>query len=85
MRYLTIRKFASESGYTEAAVRSKISSGVWVKDVVWRRAPDGRILIDVQGVEAWVELGKAEEIRPVIRPVKLTHSAQSLSPPPLER
>lgn len=58
MRYLTIRKFASESGYTEAAVRSKIADGTWLKDQVWRHAPDGRVLIDVIGYESWVEMGK---------------------------
>lgn len=58
MRYLTVRKFASESGYTEAAVRSKIADGTWVKYQVWRHAPDGRVLIDVEGYENWVEMGK---------------------------
>lgn len=58
MRYLTVRKFSSESGYTEAAVRSKIADGTWLEDRVWRHAPDGRVLIDVGGYEAWVEMGK---------------------------
>lgn len=57
MRYLTVRKFSSESGYTEAAIRSKIAVGTWGKDCVWRKAPDGRVLIDVDGYEAWVEMG----------------------------
>ncbi len=57
MRYLTIRKFSSESGYTEDAIRSKIRDGKWLKQSVWRKAPDGRILIDVEGYEAWVETG----------------------------
>jgi len=58
MRYLTVRKFSGESGYSEAAVRSKIQGGVWLKGEVWRHAPDGRVLIDVEGYEAWVENGK---------------------------
>lgn len=58
MRYLTVRKFSSESGYTEAAIRAKIADGTWDKDYVWRKAPDGRVLIDVDGYEAWVEAGK---------------------------
>lgn len=57
MRYLTVRKFSSESGYTEAAIRAKIADGTWDKDHVWRKAPDGRVLIDVYGYEAWVEIG----------------------------
>jgi hypothetical protein len=57
VRYLTIRKFSSESGYSEAAIRSKIRDGVWRLGQVWRKAPDGRVLIDVLGYDAWVELG----------------------------
>lgn len=56
MRYLTVRKFSSESGYTEAAIRSKIADGTWVENRVWRRAPDKRVLIDVQG---WLNGSKA--------------------------
>ncbi|EPJ75753.1 phage excisionase [Pseudomonas sp. CFII64] len=48
-RYLTIRKFSAESGYSEAAVRSKTQSDVLLKGQVWHHAPDGRGLIDVQG------------------------------------
>lgn len=58
MRYVTVRKFSSDSGYTEAAIRSKIADGTWGKDHVWRKAPDGRVLIDVKGYETWVEIGK---------------------------
>lgn len=57
LRYLTIRKFAAESGYTEDAIRSKIHAGIWMQDKVWKKAPDGRILIDVEGYHAWVESG----------------------------
>lgn len=59
MRYLTVRKFSSESGYTEAAIRAKIADGTWMKGYVWCKAPDGRVLIDVEGYEAWVENGKS--------------------------
>jgi len=90
MRYLTIRKFASESGYTEAAVRSKIADGTWVKDQVWRHAPDGRVLIDVVGYEAWVEMGspsKADQLnrhRSGKKPAPLMSKASKLlSPKPL--
>ncbi len=55
LRYVTIGKFAAESGYTEDAIRSKIKNGVWLMGSVWIKAPDGRILIDVQGYERWAE------------------------------
>lgn len=57
MRYLTVKKFANESGYTQTAIKSNISNGTWVEDGVWKRAPDNRILIDVQGYEDWVVNG----------------------------
>lgn len=57
LRYVTIRKFAAESGYTELAIRAKIHDGIWMQDKVWRKAPDGRILIDVEGYHEWVENG----------------------------
>jgi hypothetical protein len=53
--YVTISKFAQESGYTEDAIRAKISGGIWLKDIVWVKAPDGRILISIPGYELWVE------------------------------
>lgn len=55
LRYLTIPKFAAESGYTEDAIRAKIKNGVWLEGVVWTKAPDGRLLVDVEGYEKWAE------------------------------
>lgn len=55
VRYVTVEKFAVESGYTEQAIRTKMSRGVWIEGRHWRRAPDGKPLIDTTGVEAWVE------------------------------
>ena len=54
LRWLTIEKFSSESGYTPDAVRSKIKRGDWLEGHVWIKAPDGRILIDIEGYEKWV-------------------------------
>lgn len=90
MRYLTIRKFSSESGYTEAAVRAKIADGTWLKDYVWRKAPDGRVLIDVIGYEAWVEMGRpgaadrADMLRSGLGSAPLLSKGRQPSPKPLE-
>lgn len=54
-RYVLISKFCVESGYTEKAVRRKIEEGVWLQNHHWRKAPDGHVLIDVEGIERWVE------------------------------
>ncbi|MFN4178073.1 excisionase [Phenylobacterium sp.] len=55
MKYVTISKAAEQSGYSEKAIRRKIEDGVWTQNRQWRKAPDGRILIDLQGVETWAE------------------------------
>jgi hypothetical protein len=86
MRYLTVRKFSSESGYTEAAIRSKIADGTWIEDRVWRRAPDKRILIDVEGFASWVETPQVSRIKgqPLFRAVSYMARQPSLSPPPFQ-
>ena len=58
-RFITIKKFAMQSGYSEAAIRTKVNRGVWLQDQVWVRAPDDRILIDVDGYERWATGPKA--------------------------
>jgi hypothetical protein len=58
VRFITIKKFAEESGYSPDAVRSKIKRGDWLQGEVWLKALDGRILIDREGYEKWVMRGK---------------------------
>lgn len=60
MRYVRVKKFAELTGYTERAVYHKIEDGVWMEGREYRRAPDNVILIDLQGVERWVEGGARE-------------------------
>lgn len=61
IKYVTIPKFSAESGYAEDAVRTKIRDGVWLQDVVWIKAPDGRVLIDIEGFHAWAEHRQASD------------------------
>ena len=63
IKYITIAKFALASGYTEKAIRRKIEEGVWLENRHYRRAPDGHVLIDVEGVQQWVE-GQLEPSSP---------------------
>ena len=56
-RYRTIRKHSEETGFTESAIRTKIHRGVWLEGRVWKRAPDGTIMIDEEGYNQWVENG----------------------------
>ncbi|SOD42605.1 hypothetical protein SAMN06298226_2956 [Nitrosovibrio sp. Nv4] len=55
--YVQIWKFCELTGYTEDAVRTKIKRGAWLQNRVWRKAPDGRILISIEGYRDWVETG----------------------------
>ena len=55
MKWITIRKFSSLSGYSEEAVRQKIKKGVWIFGVHYRKAPDSRIFINIQEIEKWIE------------------------------
>jgi hypothetical protein len=63
MRYITIAKFAAESGYSEDAVRAKIKNGVWLEGLVWKKAPDGRVLIIPEGYERWAEGQTVSELQ----------------------
>jgi hypothetical protein len=58
-RYVRLPLFEQLTGYTQKAVRRKIERGVWVEGRQFRRAPDGHILIDMEGYKKWVE-GQAQ-------------------------
>ncbi len=53
LNYLTIDKFSEVSGYTKEAIRSKIKRGQWLEGREWKKAPDGRNLISIEGYEQW--------------------------------
>jgi hypothetical protein len=55
VRYLRVAKFCELTGWTDRAVRRKIQEGVWLEGREYRRAPEGSILIDMQGYNQWVE------------------------------
>jgi hypothetical protein len=55
MKYQLIPKFCADTGYTEKAVRRKIQDGIWLEGRQFLRAPDGHIMIIIEGVENWVE------------------------------
>lgn len=59
-RYVRINKFVELTGYTDKAVRCKIAEGVWLEGRLWRRAPDGAILVDLLGYQRWVEGREAQ-------------------------
>ncbi len=54
-RYVLMPLATLVTGYTVKAMQRKIERGDWQEGKVWRRAPDGRILIDLVGYQKWVE------------------------------
>ena len=54
-RYVTIALAAALTGYTVEAIETKVARGVWLEGKEWKRAPDGRILVDMRGYEKWAE------------------------------
>jgi len=54
VKFVTIKKFCELTGYTDSAVRGKISAGVWLLDREWVKAPDGHIMIDMEAYDKWV-------------------------------
>ena len=55
VRYVLLRKFQELSGYSVKAIQRKIETGVWIEGHQYRRAPDGRVMVDLEGYAKWVE------------------------------
>jgi hypothetical protein len=55
VKWVRIKLAAEKTGYTEKAIRNKIQCGIWLMNVIWRKAPDGCIFINLEAVEKWVE------------------------------
>ncbi|WP_413911857.1 excisionase [Candidatus Skiveiella danica] len=92
VRYMTIKRFADWSGYTPDAIRTKVRDGVWREGLEFKRAPDGRVLIDVEGYNEWVESANSTVFGPArSQPSKSTFTTRvaaaergsGLSPAPL--
>ena len=55
VRYVRIARFEYLTGYTQKAVRKKIENGIWLDGKEYKKSPDGRIVIDLEGYRRWVE------------------------------
>jgi len=55
VNWVTIAQFSSYSGYSAHAINAKRKEGVWLEGEVWKKAPDNRILISLEGYNQWVE------------------------------
>jgi hypothetical protein len=54
-RYVLLPLANALTGYTVKAMERKIERGDWPEGRVWKRAPDGHVMIDLVGYERWVE------------------------------
>lgn len=54
-RYVRIPLAAIMTGYSVKAIRMKIAEHAWREDHEYIKAPDGHVLIDLQGYEQWAE------------------------------
>jgi hypothetical protein len=61
-RYVLLPLANLLTGYSVKAIERKIERGDWQEGKVWRRAPDGRIVIDVLGYQRWIEGPRAAVI-----------------------
>lgn len=64
IRYVLIDAFCNPqsqhyAGYTRTAVEKKIEKGTWRYGQVLRKAPDGHVMIDLEGFNKWVAAEKA--------------------------
>lgn len=59
-RWVTIKRAAELTGYTEDAIRHKVKDGTWPQGRIWRKAPDNRICINLQEVDQWIESSPQE-------------------------
>lgn len=57
-RFVTIELASVLTGLSEAAIRMKIQRGIWLEERQWVKR-DGRVMIDMEGYERWVETGTA--------------------------
>jgi len=55
VEWVLIPVFSTLTGYTEKAIRRKIQDGVWVQGKHYRKAPDGRVAMNLQEFYRWVE------------------------------
>jgi hypothetical protein len=54
-RWVLIPKAAELYGYSKIAIEHKVKNGTWAQGRIWRKARDGRIFINIEEVDRWVE------------------------------
>jgi hypothetical protein len=57
MKWVLINKVIELIGYTDDAIRAKIKKGVWRSGIHWKKAPDGRLVFNLEAIQKWIEHG----------------------------
>ena len=59
LEWLPQSKYCEIMGDTPDGVRSKRRAGIWREGLEWRVAGDGKVWINIKGVQAWAASSKA--------------------------
>lgn len=59
LEHVPLEKFCELTGYTPAAIRTKICRAEWAEGEQYRKDPSGRIHIILAGYDRWVKSGGA--------------------------
>ena len=55
MTWIPASKFKELTGFTNQDLYHRRSSGLWLEDIVWRKAPDGIIYYNIKEYEQWLQ------------------------------
>ena len=55
MKWVTVKKLAELSGYSEKAIHIKKERGIWLEGIHWKKSPDGRLQFNIEAIELWIE------------------------------
>jgi len=55
IKWVLINKVTDLIGYTDDAIRAKIKKGVWLAGIHWIKAPDGRLMFNLEAIQKWAE------------------------------
>jgi hypothetical protein len=54
-KWITVKMCSETFGFSENAIRANIKKGVWRIKLHWIKAPNGRVMINPESVEKWIE------------------------------
>lgn len=52
--WVLISRVVEHTGYSDDAIRAKKRRGEWSEGVHWRKAPDNRVVFNLDAIQAWM-------------------------------